>query len=51
MEHEVKENEKITLPKDLQIRMLEFFMKTSIPKKMREDRESRAKNKSSIKNN
>jgi hypothetical protein len=38
------ENKKITLPKELQIRMLEFFMKTSIPRKMREE------NKSSIKN-
>ena len=37
-----KDNEKITLPKDVQIRMLKFFMKTSIPRKMRN------KNKSSI---
>ena len=38
------ENEKITLPKEVQIKMLSFFMKTSIPRKMRE------KDKSSIKN-
>jgi len=31
-----KEPEMITLPKDLQIKMIEFFMKTSIPRKMRE---------------
>jgi len=37
------ENKKITLPKNLQIKMLNFFMKTSIPRKIRE------KNKSSIK--
>ena len=35
------ENEKITLPKDLQIRMLKFFMKTSIPRKMRNERNER----------
>jgi len=39
-----KEDKKIALPKELQIKMLNFFMKTSIPRKMRE------KNKSSIKN-
>jgi len=38
------ENKKITLPKKLQVQMLNFFIKTSIPRKMRE------KNKSSIKN-
>ena len=27
-------NKKIELPKDLQIKMLNFFMKTSIPRKM-----------------
>ena len=30
-------NKKIVLPKELQIRMLNFFMKTSIPRKIRED--------------
>jgi len=30
------EKKKITLPKELQIQMLNFFMKTSIPRKMRE---------------
>ena len=30
------ENKKITLPKELQIKMLNFFLKTSIPKKMRQ---------------
>jgi len=38
-----KELEKITLPKELQIKMLNFFLKTSIPKKLRE------KNNTSIK--
>ena len=33
------ENKKITLPKELQIKMLNFFMKTSIPRKMREERD------------
>lgn len=37
------EDKKITLPKELQIQMLRYFMKTSIPRKMRE------KDKSSIK--
>jgi len=27
-----KENEKITLPKSLQIQMIKFFLKTSIPR-------------------
>jgi len=36
-------NKKIVLPKKLQIKMLNFFMKTSIPRKIREQ------NKSSIK--
>ena len=31
-----QEHKKIVLPDDLQVRMLNFFMKTSIPKKMRE---------------
>ena len=34
-----KNSEKITLPKELQIKMLEFFMRTSIPRKMREKNE------------
>ena len=38
-----KEKEKITLPKELQIRMLEFFLKTSIPRKMREEKKSSMK--------
>ena len=42
---EEKRNEKITLPKELQIRMLNFFMKTSIPRKMREQNKSSIKNK------
>ena len=41
-----KENGKIVLSKELQIKMLNFFMKTSIPRKMREER-----NKSAIKKN
>jgi len=40
MEKEIK---KITLPRELQIKMLNFFMKTSIPRKLRD------KNKPSIK--
>jgi len=31
-----EENEKITLPKELQKQMLKFFLKTSIPKKKKE---------------
>ena len=42
-----KNTEKITLPKELQIEMLNFFLRTSIPRKMREMREQ---GKSSIKN-
>ena len=30
------ENGKITLPKDIQIRMLKFFMRTSIPRAKKE---------------
>ena len=45
MENE-KERKKIVLPKELQIEMLKFFMKTSIPRKMR-----RENNKSTIKKN
>jgi|GEM_PF-3061156 len=33
---------KIVLPKELQIKMLEFFMRTSIPRKMREDKKAEA---------
>ena len=33
-----EEDKKIVLPKKLQIEMLNFFMKTSIPRKMREQR-------------
>ena len=40
-----KELEKITLPKRLQIEMLNFFLKTSIPRKMREKGKSPIKNK------
>ena len=40
-------DKKIDLPKDLQIRMLQFFMKTSIPRKMK--REQEEQKKSSIK--
>ncbi len=36
------EQKKITLPKSLQVKMLDFFMKTSIPRK------KEAKDKSSI---
>ena len=32
----MKEPEKIKLPEELQIQMLEFFMKTSIPKSIKE---------------
>jgi len=45
------QNKKEALPKELQIEMLNFFMKTSIPRKMREEREKRNSNKSSIKKN
>jgi len=38
------ENKKIILPKKLQVEMIKFFLKTSIPRKMRE------KNKSSMRN-
>jgi len=48
MEHK---REKKALPKELQIEMLKFFMKTSIPRKMREEREQRNSDKSSIKKN
>lgn len=45
------EKEKIALPKELQIKMLNFFMKTSIPRKMREEREQKQCDKSTIKKN
>ena len=32
----MNENEKITLPKELQKQMVEFFLKTSIPRKKKE---------------
>jgi len=35
----MNEDEKITLPKELQKKMLEFFLKTSIPRKKREEQE------------
>ena len=44
-----REKEKMELPKDLQIRMLQFFMKTSIPRKMRKEREQKEQEKSTIK--
>ena len=31
-----EDNGKITLPKELQMRMLQFFLKTSIPRKKQE---------------
>jgi len=40
-----KEDKKITLPKELQIKMLNFFMKTSIPRKIREQNKSSVKEK------
>ncbi|MCL2022828.1 MAG: hypothetical protein FWG82_00465 [Oscillospiraceae bacterium] len=45
------QNKKEALPRELQIEMLNFFMKTSIPRKMREEREKRNSDKSSIKKN
>jgi len=32
----MNEDKKITLPKELQIQMVEFFLKTSIPRKKKE---------------
>jgi len=32
-EKEIKEQDKIILPKDVQIEMMKFFLKTSIPRK------------------
>jgi len=34
-----EEPERITLPKDLQVEMLKFFLRTSIPRKMKADRQ------------
>ena len=34
----MENKEKIVLPKELQIKMLNFFMKTSIPRKIREEK-------------
>lgn len=42
MEHEKK---KIVIPRELQIKMLNFFLKTSIPRKKKELNESTIKNK------
>ena len=36
------ENGKITLPEELQKRMLEFFLKTSIPRKKRQEQALKA---------
>jgi len=36
-------NKKIELPKELQIEMLKFFLKTSIPRKMRNENKSTIK--------
>ena len=35
-----EEKEKITLPKELQKEMIKFFLKTSIPRKKREQQET-----------
>jgi len=40
-----KADKKVALPKELQIKMLKFFMKTSIPRKMREKNNRSIKNK------
>ena len=37
------ENGKITLPKELQIQMLKFFLKTSIPRKKIQEQERLSK--------
>jgi len=37
-----KNQEKITLPEDLQLKMLKFFMTTSIPRKVKQEREKKA---------
>ena len=34
---DVKEQDKIILPKELQIEMMEFFLKTSIPRKKKQE--------------
>ena len=39
-------NEKIILPDDLQKRMLKFFLKTSIPRKVKQERERLKNNQS-----
>jgi len=33
----MKEDKKITLPKELQVQMIKFFLKTSIPRKKKEE--------------
>lgn len=38
------EKKKIVLPKELQIKMLNFFLKTSIPRKKKETSKSTIKN-------
>ena len=44
-----KDSKKIVLPKELQIRMLNFFMRTSIPKKIKVMREKQNSDESTIK--
>jgi hypothetical protein len=39
MNAQKEEQKKIVLPKEVQIRMMKFFLKTSIPKKKREEQE------------
>jgi len=41
MSNEEKGNEKIVLPKKLQADMLQFFMRTSIPRKMIKEQEAK----------
>jgi len=40
-----EENTKITLPKELQIQMIKFFLKTSIPRKKMEQANFPSENK------
>ena len=40
-----EENQKITLPKELQEQMIKFFLKTSVPKKKNEDSNLLSENK------
>lgn len=39
------EKSKITLPKELQVKMLNFFIKTSVPRKKTKEDKSSIKNK------